>query len=227
MLTGVATGAALGLAQLSSVEEFAVAGVSSCKNETLETRVENQRAAVLVSTERIRTYLCDQRTGRKVSLGPRPSNDAMVLLGRYALSRNFVAYQVLKVPNSRFGTKAYSVVLRRSPTAKFVWRTTPFDTTGSTVRDAAGDDGVKALVVDDIGRLAWIARNPFNPRYRFEVRRVEADGRLTVLDEGDRIDTDSLELAATPGSIEWRKAGKRKTAKLAGPDLDLLEAAAQ
>lgn len=222
MLTGVATGAALGLAPLSSVEVSAEAGASSCESQTLETRVDNQRAAVLVSTERIRTYLCDQRTGKKVSLGPRPSNDAMVLLGGYALSRNFVAYQVLKVPNSRFGTKSYSLVLRRSPSATLVWRTKPFDTAGSPVRGPAGDDGIKALVVDDAGRLAWIARNPYNPRYRFEVRRVEADGALTVLDEGNEIETDSLELGATPGVIAWRKAGKRKTARLAGPDLDLI-----
>lgn len=178
-----------------------------------------QKADVLAGNRHVRVYkgqyyfyACSRETGRRVRLGPPPTDDLdLYFLRRFRLRGKVVAfalthnaYRGRDVPGESSDRIVVRNVRRNDGASRYEAqdRRGPYD-------DAVSRPGVSDLVVDRRGRVAWITVNPYGSPTTIEVYKQDSGGRA-LLDQGDAIDRASLRLR--DGKVRWRNGGAERTA---------------
>ncbi len=198
----------------SGVAHAAEAGTDRCSRDD---KVVAENGSFVVVERRngpVAFFVCPRATSQRKLLGPFPGSFGdldLVDLDRFRLSDRYVAYQYKHVP-WRERTR-FTVVVRDGRTGKLLRRAEAFEAVGPR-RPSSSRDGVRDLVVNDAGQVAWIVQNPTAEKYLQEVRSLAADGSQVILDQGNAIKPDSLSLDTDGRTITWTKAGRRKSGSL-------------
>ena len=166
---------------------------------------------------------CVRRSGRRTRLGPTLDADGTLhLVDRFRVAGSLVAYQRTDAGLGRSPLWAGRIVVR-----DLIARGTPRRLTAGAVRGMAyaeqqPGDGVRDLVLDAAGDLAWIIQNPYallDPppgNYRdtrsVEVYLARRDGAPVLLDQGAAIVPTSLSRKRC--TISWTHGAVRRTARL-------------
>ena len=186
----------------------AAGGRGACAAAGSRTLVANSHARVYESASGY-TYACSYHYGRHLRLDTSFGDS----FGPYAVNRHYVAYLQRYYEGS---ATYYSVVEQSLSTGRerFADQNGPWGDCGGD--DDCGGSSVARLLMKRNGSLAWIACDTHGTRCRrgpYAVLRHDRRG-ARLLDQGARIDPDSLRITRRGARVVWTKRGEPRHATL-------------
>lgn len=166
---------------------------------------------------------CVRRDGRRTRLGPTYDDDGTFhAVSLFRVAGTLVAYQRTDADLGRSPFWAGRILVRDLTARGAPRRLTAGAVRGVAYAEEQPGDGVRDLVLDTAGDLAWIIQNPYalpNPppgNYRntrsAEVYLARRDGPPILLDQGAAIIHKSLTRNAC--TVFWTHGDTRRTARL-------------
>lgn len=105
-------------------------------------------------------YACLRRSGRTTRLGPRYTSDYVYFPKRFRVAGTLVAYTRARVVVGRGSQAERRILVRDLASNRLVRQLIAGEHRGAAYNDPDANDGVRDLVVDAAGDVAWIVQNP-------------------------------------------------------------------
>jgi hypothetical protein len=201
-------------------------GVSRCAAPDSRTLASNSSVRVFshrhAGTVTRVYYACLRRTGRKTRLGPRTMPDSFEVPKRFRLAGHVLAYTSVRATLGGPSDSEQRILVHDLARRRVLRRLPAGEIRGAANIDPDGHDGVRDLVVDSKGDVAWIVQNPnalpnpppgtFTSTRTTEVYAAARKDIPRLLDQGDDIGQTSL--ARTGCTITWAHASSLRSARL-------------